>query len=90
MLKFDLEFQKMKKVYIETFGCQMNKADSEHMLGLLDEINYKPTESIDNADLVLFNTCTIRESANHRFYSQLGIAGKIKKQRCRDGSPRPY
>jgi len=71
----------MKQVYIETFGCQMNKADSEHMLGLLDEINYKPTESIENADLVLFNTCTIRESANHKFYSQLGIAGKLKK--CR-------
>ncbi len=58
----------------------MNKADSEHMLGLLDEINYKLTENIDNADLVLFNTCTIREAANHRFYSQLGIAGKRKKQ----------
>jgi tRNA-2-methylthio-N6-dimethylallyladenosine synthase len=71
----------MKQVYIETFGCQMNKADSEHMLGLLDEINYKPTESIDEADLVLFNTCTIRESANHKFYSQLGIAGKLKKNK---------
>ena len=69
----------MKHVYIETFGCQMNKADSEHMLGLLDEINYKLTENIDNANLVLFNTCTIREFANHKFYSQLGIAGTKKK-----------
>ena len=59
----------------------MNKADSEHMLGLLDEIDYKLTENIDNADLVLFNTCTIRESANHKFYSQLGIAGNKKKQK---------
>ncbi len=58
----------------------MNKADSEHMLGLLDEINYKLTENIENANLVLFNTCTIRETANHRFYSQLGIAGNRKKQ----------
>ena len=57
----------------------MNKADSEHMLGLLDEIDYKLTENIDNADLVLFNTCTIREAANHRFYSQLGIVGKKKR-----------
>ncbi len=67
----------------------MNKADSEHMLGLLNEINYKLTEDIDNADLVLFNTCTIRESANHKFYSQLGIAGTKKKQRSRDGVTPP-
>lgn len=73
----------MKHVFIETFGCQMNKADSEHMLGLLDEIGYKYTENINEANLVLFNTCTIREAANHRFYSQLGIIGKMKK--CRDG-----
>ena len=75
----------MKQVYIETFGCQMNKADTEHMLGLLDEIDYKHTENIEEANLVLFNTCTIRETANHKFYSQLGIVGKMKKQRCRDG-----
>ena len=67
----------------------MNKADSEHMLGLLDEIDYKLTENIENANLVLFNTCTIRESANHKFYSQLGIVGSRKKQRCRDGVPPP-
>ncbi len=59
----------------------MNKADSEHMLGLLDEIDYKLTEDIDKANLVLFNTCTIRETANHRFYSQLGIAGNKKKKK---------
>ncbi len=77
----------MKQVYIETFGCQMNKADSEHMLGLLDEINYKSTEDIEKADLVLFNTCTIREAANHKFYSQLGIAGKLKKCRGEVSTP---
>lgn len=71
----------MKRVFIETFGCQMNKADSEHMLGLLDEIDYKYTENINEANLILFNTCTIREAANHRFYSQLGIIGKMKKRR---------
>ena len=77
----------MKHVYIETFGCQMNKADSEHMLGLLDEMDYKFTEDINKADLALFNTCTIRESANHKFYSQLGIAGKRKKQMACQGKP---
>ena len=59
----------------------MNKADTEHMLGLLNEIHYKSTENIDDADLVLFNTCTIREQANHKFYSQLGVAGKKKKEK---------
>ena len=77
----------MKHVYIETFGCQLNKADSEHMLGLLDEIDYKLTEDAGKADLFLFNTCTIREAANQKFYSQLGVAGKLKK--CRSGVSPP-
>ncbi len=58
----------------------MNKADSEHMFGLLDEIDYKATEDMDKADLMLFNTCTIKESANERFYSYLGMAAKRKKK----------
>ena len=71
----------MKLVYIETLGCQMNKADTENMLGLLDEINYKQTTNMDEADLLLFNTCTIREAANERFYGHLGIAANKKKKR---------
>lgn len=59
----------------------MNKADSEHMLGLLDEIDYKLTNDIDNADLLLYNTCTIREAANERFYGHLGIAASAKKRK---------
>ena len=62
----------------------MNKADTEHMLGLLEEIDYKNTENIDEADLILYNTCTIREAANHKFYSQLGKAGRKKRKRCKD------
>ena len=69
----------MKRVYIETLGCQMNKADSEHMLGLLNEINYIPIEDIKKADLVIFNTCTIREAANERFYGHLGRLRKEKE-----------
>lgn len=79
----------MKHVYIETFGCQMNKADSEHMLGLLDEIDYKLTEDIDKADLLLYNTCTIREAANERFYGHLGIAYSKKKERRKGGVSPP-
>ncbi len=68
-----------KKVYIETFGCQMNKADSENMLGLLDEIGYKETSYIKDADLMVLNTCAIREGAEDKVYSYLGAWNKIKK-----------
>lgn len=57
----------------------MNKADSEHMLGLLDEIDYKPTDILDDADLVIFNTCTIREAANDRLYGHIGILKNKKR-----------
>src|SRR5271163_3401948 len=68
-----------KKVYIETFGCQMNKADSENMLGLLDEIGYKQTAEIKDADLMVLNTCAIREGAEDKVYSYLGHWNKVKK-----------
>ncbi len=62
----------VKNVYIETFGCQMNKSDSEHMLGLLAEVGYLPTEDINVADLMVLNTCAIREGAEEKIYSYLG------------------
>jgi tRNA-2-methylthio-N6-dimethylallyladenosine synthase len=68
-----------KSVYIETFGCQMNKSDSEHMLGLLDEIGYQQTADINIADLMILNTCAIRESAEEKIYSYLGRWRKIKE-----------
>jgi tRNA-2-methylthio-N6-dimethylallyladenosine synthase len=70
-----------KSVYIETFGCQMNKADSENMLGLLEEIGYKQTPEIKDADLMILNTCAIREGAEDKVYSYLGHWRKLKKQR---------
>lgn len=69
-----------KHVYIETFGCQMNKADSEHMLGLLDEIGYTQTSDIKSADLMILNTCAIREGAEDKVYSYLGHWRKLKEQ----------
>jgi tRNA-2-methylthio-N6-dimethylallyladenosine synthase len=69
-----------KRVYIETFGCQMNKADSEHMLGLLDEIGYQQTGEIKQADLMILNTCAIREGAEDKVYSYLGHWNKLKKK----------
>ena len=70
--------QAKKRVYVETFGCQMNKSDSEHMLGLLDEIGYEPTDEIKLANLMILNTCAIREGAEDKVYSYLGAWRKVK------------
>lgn len=69
-----------KNVYIYTFGCQMNIHDSEKMLGLLSDNGYSSTENPENADLIIFNTCAIREKAEHKFYSQLGRAKILKEK----------
>ena len=69
----------LKKVYVETFGCQMNKADSENMLGLLDEIGYSETNEIKDADLMVLNTCAIREGAEDKVFSYLGHWNKVKQ-----------
>lgn len=63
----------------QTFGCQMNARDSEKLLGILKEIGYKPVET-EEADLVLYNTCTVRENANLRVYGRLGHLNGIKKK----------
>lgn len=78
---FDQEFEKTgkKKTYhIETFGCQMNSRDSEKISGILKQIGYVETDTED-ADFVLYNTCTVRENANNRVYGRLGYLGKLKK-----------
>ncbi|MBU6451496.1 MAG: tRNA (N6-isopentenyl adenosine(37)-C2)-methylthiotransferase MiaB [Cyanobacteria bacterium REEB67] len=77
----DLTRAATKSVYVETFGCQMNKSDSEHMLGLLDEIGYSQTADMKNADLMILNTCAIRENAEDKVYSYLGAWRKIKVAR---------
>lgn len=70
----------MKKfVYIYTFGCQMNVHDSEKMLGILAQDGYTVTAAPEKADLIIFNTCAIREKAEHKFYSQLGRIKHLKK-----------
>ncbi len=70
-----------RSCFIETYGCQMNKADSERMLGLLAEIGYQNTEKLQDADLLILNTCTIREGAADRAYSNLGRWADLKKQK---------
>lgn len=70
-----------KKVHVETWGCQMNAADSERMLALLAQQNYQLTQIVEEADLVLLNTCHIREKARHKVLSRLGVLRDLKEQR---------
>lgn len=69
-----------KHVHIETFGCQMNKSDSEKMLGLLSQEGYGWTDSIDNADLIIINSCSIRENAVNRLIGHLGRLKPLKQE----------
>ena len=62
-----------KRFALRTFGCQMNVHDSEKVANLLHHHGYRPTEALEEADLVLVNTCSIREKAEHRLYSDLGV-----------------
>jgi tRNA-2-methylthio-N6-dimethylallyladenosine synthase len=71
---------KNKYFYIQTFGCQMNVHDSEQMAALLAQVGYKTTDNLKLADLILLNTCSIREKAAHKVYSELGRIGKLKEQ----------
>tara|TARA_B100001971_G_scaffold215192_1_gene259891 strand:- start:144714 stop:146120 length:1407 start_codon:yes stop_codon:yes gene_type:complete len=76
----DLEFPK-RKVWIKTYGCQMNYHDTERMLSHLNELNFSHTETKEDADLLIYNTCAIRDLANQKFYSHLGNAKHDKKER---------
>ncbi|NRB03417.1 MAG: tRNA (N6-isopentenyl adenosine(37)-C2)-methylthiotransferase MiaB [Rhodobacteraceae bacterium] len=61
-----------KKLYVKTYGCQMNVYDSERMAEALGEQGYEPTNTLDDADMILLNTCHIREKAAEKVYSELG------------------
>ncbi len=73
-----------RKVWMKTFGCQMNYHDSERILSHLKSLNFEPASEVDDADLVLFNTCAVRELANNKFYSQLGELKNLKKKKGGD------
>jgi tRNA-2-methylthio-N6-dimethylallyladenosine synthase len=76
----DLEFPP-RKVWMKTFGCQMNYHDTERILSHLSDLNFEHTEELDSADMVLFNTCAIRDLSNNKFYSQLGEMKHAKKKK---------
>ena len=69
---------KTNKVYIETYGCQMNLADTEIVLGILQNKGFDQTDSANDADVVLLNTCSIRENAEQRIYGRLGNYKNLK------------
>src|SRR6476619_1223963 len=70
-----------KKLYLETFGCQMNVLDSELVLGQLRAQGYESTEDRHTADIVLYNTCSVREHAEQKVWSRLGELRGVKKER---------
>lgn len=69
-----------RRYHIITFGCQMNKADSERMAGILEDMGFAWSEDPNDADLILYNTCTIRDNAEHKVYSYLGRQAKRKHE----------
>ncbi len=70
-----------KRVLITTFGCQMNEYDSSRMAGLLAELGYASADKPEQADLILLNTCSVREHAAHKVYSYMGALKGLKKKR---------
>jgi tRNA-2-methylthio-N6-dimethylallyladenosine synthase len=73
--------QPAKRYHVTTFGCQMNEHDSERMKGMLESLGYEAAGTRAGADLILFNTCSIREKADERFISHLGEARRLKSAR---------
>ena len=70
----------MKSYHVTTFGCQMNEHDSERMKGMLESLGYTEAPERDQADLILFNTCSIREKADNRLTGHLGEAKRLKSE----------
>ena len=71
----------MQRYHLTTFGCQMNEHDSERMKGMLESLGYSEAPERAQAELILFNTCSIRESADSRFVAHLGEAKRLKRER---------
>ena len=70
-----------KKIYVQTYGCQMNQYDTERIIGVMGREGYERTERIDCADLIVLNTCSVRDKAEQKVYSALGNWREFKKER---------
>ena len=76
---------KPKRLFMETYGCQMNVYDSERMRDVLTPLGYMQTATPDDADLVILNTCHIREKASEKVYSEIGRLRVHKERRAGEG-----
>ena len=76
-----LNEDKNVKYSILTMGCQLNENDSEKLSGMIEEMGYTRTENIEEADLIVFNTCCVRENAEDKLFGKLGEVKKIKEKR---------
>src|SRR5690242_7261864 len=74
------ESSQPKRVFIKTYGCQMNVYDSDRMADALAPHGYEPTPTMDDADLVVLNTCHIREHATEKVFSELGRLAEMKRE----------
>ena len=78
----DMDYPKEKpKVYTETWGCQMNEHDTENLLGMIDSMGYDITEVPEEADLIIFNTCAVRENAELKVYGNLNELKRLKDKK---------
>ena len=66
--------------YMETWGCQMNEEDSEKLSGMLKNLGYSRTEERQKSDIIIFNTCCVRENAELKIYGNLGALKKLKEK----------
>ena len=66
------------KYFVQTFGCQMNERDSEKLAGILEKIGYLKAETEEEADIILYNTCTVRDNADQRVFGRLGVLKGLK------------
>ena len=67
--------------FIQTFGCQMNKSDSEHLKGVLEGMNMSECDKPEQADVIILNTCSIRQSAENRVFGLMKNFGELKKKK---------
>ena len=73
----------MKKLFIETYGCQMNVADSEVVASVMQMAGYETCESLEEADAVFLNTCSVRDNAEQKIYHRLEALGALRRQRAK-------
>ena len=78
----------MKKLLIETYGCQMNVADSEVVASVMQMAGYEPTENIDEADAIFLNTCSVRDNAEQKIYRRLEVLRNLSNKKTKSGKGR--